>query len=196
MTKTPDILCIGSVLWDVIGRTPSHMRAGADLPGRISRLPGGVAMNIAVTLHRFGLTPALLTAIGRDPEGHELSRFALAGDWQEGQFVCTGALCAPGTCCNFCQSRYMLPCPDGVRSVALVADADLDLPTVMGDGVSPLSTTLGCVGSGGSDDTDCSADWACSPDVSTLCWVTGVVTSFDASVITMEVNAINLSVEP
>lgn len=67
-----DILCIGSVLWDVIGRTSSHMRVGSDVPGRITRLPGGVAMNIAMTLRRFGMTPALLTAIGRDSEGDEL----------------------------------------------------------------------------------------------------------------------------
>ncbi len=72
MTRAPDILCIGSVLWDVIGRAPSVMRAGSDVPGRITRLPGGVAMNIAMTLRRFGLTPALLTAIGRDDEGAEL----------------------------------------------------------------------------------------------------------------------------
>ena len=72
MTNPPDILCIGSVLWDVIGRTASHMRAGADVPGRITRLPGGVAMNIAMTLKRFGLAPALLTVIGRDAEGEGL----------------------------------------------------------------------------------------------------------------------------
>ncbi len=68
----PDILCIGSVLWDIIGRSSSHMRLGADVPGRITRLPGGVAMNIAMTLRRFGVTPAILTAIGTDPEGQEL----------------------------------------------------------------------------------------------------------------------------
>lgn len=67
-----DILCIGSVLWDVIGRAASHMRQGSDVPGRITRLPGGVAMNIAMTLRRFGLTPALLTTIGKDEEGREL----------------------------------------------------------------------------------------------------------------------------
>ncbi|WP_147105465.1 PfkB family carbohydrate kinase [Tateyamaria sp. syn59] len=72
MKPTPDILCIGSVLWDVIGRAPLAMRKGSDVPGRITRLPGGVAMNIAMTLARFGLTPALLTAIGRDAEGDEL----------------------------------------------------------------------------------------------------------------------------
>jgi len=72
MTDRPDILCIGSVLWDIIGRTHAHMAAGADLPGRIGRLPGGVAMNIAMTLARFGLVPAVLTAFGRDAEGAEL----------------------------------------------------------------------------------------------------------------------------
>ena len=72
MTHDPDILCIGSVLWDVIGRSPAHMRQGSDVPGRITRLPGGVAMNIAMTLARFGLRPGLLTAIGQDPAGREL----------------------------------------------------------------------------------------------------------------------------
>lgn len=67
-----DIICIGSVLWDVIGRASSHMRLGSDVPGRITRLPGGVAMNIAMTLRRFGMMPTLLTAIGRDVEGEEL----------------------------------------------------------------------------------------------------------------------------
>jgi sugar/nucleoside kinase (ribokinase family) len=71
-THSFDILCIGSVLWDVIGRCPQDMRQGSDMPGRITRLPGGVAMNIAMTLVRFGLTPSVLTAIGRDPEGDEL----------------------------------------------------------------------------------------------------------------------------
>ncbi len=71
-SERPDILCIGSVLWDVIGRAASHMRQGSDVPGRITRLPGGVALNIAMTLARFGLRPTLLTAVGRDAEGDEL----------------------------------------------------------------------------------------------------------------------------
>lgn len=69
---TADILCIGSVLWDVIGRAPVAMRQGSDVAGRITQLPGGVALNIAQTLAQFGLTPALLTAVGRDPEGEAL----------------------------------------------------------------------------------------------------------------------------
>lgn len=67
-----DILCIGSVLWDVIGRAHGPMRLGNDLPGRITRIPGGVAMNIAMGLARQGLRPVLLTAIGLDGEGEDL----------------------------------------------------------------------------------------------------------------------------
>ena len=70
--RMTDILCIGSVLWDVIGRSASVMRQGSDVPGRIVRLPGGVALNIAMTLQRFGLTPALLSAVGRDTQGDQL----------------------------------------------------------------------------------------------------------------------------
>lgn len=73
MTRAPDILCIGSVLWDVIGRSPSAMAFGADVPGRIRRIPGGVALNIAMGLARFDLRVALLSALGSDPEGEELA---------------------------------------------------------------------------------------------------------------------------
>ncbi|MGB3409211.1 MAG: PfkB family carbohydrate kinase [Jannaschia sp.] len=69
---TPDILCIGSVLWDVIGRSNAHMVQGSDVPGRITRLPGGVALNIAMAARAYGMTPALLSVVGRDAEGDEL----------------------------------------------------------------------------------------------------------------------------
>jgi len=69
---TPDILCIGSVLWDIIGRTHVPLAMGGDVPGRITRLPGGVALNIAATLAKLGLQPALLSAIGRDAAGDDL----------------------------------------------------------------------------------------------------------------------------
>jgi len=72
MANGGDILCIGSVLWDVIGRSSGAMRLGYDVPGRITRLPGGVAMNIAMGLARFGLRAELLTAVGTDAEGDEL----------------------------------------------------------------------------------------------------------------------------
>ena len=72
MTPRPDILCIGAMLWDVIGRAPRRMAPGADVPGRIRHIPGGVALNVAVALARWGLRPAVLSAVGRDPEGHAL----------------------------------------------------------------------------------------------------------------------------
>jgi pseudouridine kinase len=72
MDNRPDIICIGSVLWDVIGRARREMRQGSDVPGRIVQLPGGVAMNIAMTLRRFDLHPALLSVVGTDAEGAQL----------------------------------------------------------------------------------------------------------------------------
>ena len=78
MANKPDILCIGSVLWDVIGRSDRKMIAGSDVPGRITRIPGGVAMNIAMTLRDFGMTPALLSAVGQDDPGDELIEAAQA----------------------------------------------------------------------------------------------------------------------
>ena len=76
MNAAPDILCIGSVLWDVIGRTPRTMALGDDVPGRVTRLPGGVAMNIAMASVREGLRPILLTALGRDAAGEALAQAA------------------------------------------------------------------------------------------------------------------------
>lgn len=72
MTAKTDILCIGAALWDVIGRSNAQMRQGSDVPGRITKLPGGVALNIAMALRRFGMRPALLAAIGRDAQGDAL----------------------------------------------------------------------------------------------------------------------------
>jgi len=79
-----DILCIGAVLWDVIGRAPAQMRVGSDVPGRITRLPGGVAFNIAQTFARFGLRPALLGVVGQDAEGEELIRHSAAMGMETG----------------------------------------------------------------------------------------------------------------
>ncbi len=68
----PDILCIGSALWDFIGRAETAMVAGDDRPGRIRRIPGGVALNVAAALAAHGCRPALLGAVGRDAQGDAL----------------------------------------------------------------------------------------------------------------------------
>lgn len=75
---TPDILCIGACLWDIIGRADAPMAYGDDRPGRIRRLPGGVALNAAMVLARYGLRPALLGAVGCDRQGEDLIAAAAA----------------------------------------------------------------------------------------------------------------------
>lgn len=69
---TQPVLCIGAVLWDVIGRSPSRMGPGADVPGRIRHIPGGVALNVAAALAARGQAAAVLGTIGLDPEGEAL----------------------------------------------------------------------------------------------------------------------------
>lgn len=74
------ILCIGAVLWDVIGRAPGRMDKGDDVPGRIRHIPGGVALNVALALAR--LQPSgqgnvcVLGAVGQDAEGNALMDIA------------------------------------------------------------------------------------------------------------------------
>jgi len=72
MSATRPVICIGSVLWDIIGRTRGALRERGDVAGLITRLPGGVAMNIAMTLSKLGMSPIMLTALGTDAEGREL----------------------------------------------------------------------------------------------------------------------------
>lgn len=69
------ILCIGAVLWDTIGRSDRTMKLGHDCPGRISRIPGGVAFNIAAACRAAGMSPQLLGLLGRDPEGAALAAY-------------------------------------------------------------------------------------------------------------------------
>lgn len=77
MNDKPNVICIGAILWDVIGRAARDMPYGADRPGRISRLPGGVALNIAMALAHRGLSVELLAAVGRDHAGQELLEEAI-----------------------------------------------------------------------------------------------------------------------
>lgn len=72
--RPPDVLCIGAALWDLIARSEAPLARGDDRPGRILRLPGGVALNAARVLARMGLRPALLGAVGADAAGADLVR--------------------------------------------------------------------------------------------------------------------------
>ena len=48
MEYETDAICVGSVLWDVIGRTNKPISRGGDVGGYISRIPGGVAFNLSL----------------------------------------------------------------------------------------------------------------------------------------------------
>lgn len=68
-----EVICIGAAHWDVLGRSAGRLTRGDDVPGRVMRRPGGVALNIAVALARQGLRPALLAALGADVDGAALA---------------------------------------------------------------------------------------------------------------------------
>jgi pseudouridine kinase len=72
MSSPCDILCVGAAHWDVIGRSPWRIAAGGDVPGDVARSPGGVALNIALSLAGAGLRPGLLCAVGGDADGDAL----------------------------------------------------------------------------------------------------------------------------
>ncbi|WP_232823055.1 PfkB family carbohydrate kinase [Oceanibium sediminis] len=78
MTKEPQILCAGSALWDIIARTDRTLKPGFDVPGRITRQMGGVALNVALALAARGVAPVLLSAVGLDPQGDRLLASATA----------------------------------------------------------------------------------------------------------------------
>ena len=70
------IICIGSVLWDIIGRHSESQAVGFDVGGAISMLPGGVAMNIATALRKLDQDVLLLTYLGKDAPGDALIQAA------------------------------------------------------------------------------------------------------------------------
>ena len=78
MTLDTPLLCVGSVLWDTVGRSNVDMQTGMDVPGLIQRIPGGVAMNIAMALRQNKLPVTLLSALGDDAAGRELLLAATA----------------------------------------------------------------------------------------------------------------------
>lgn len=157
-TDPPDILCIGSVLWDIIGRTPASMRVGSDVPGRITRLPGGVALNIAMTLTQFGLTPALLSVVGTDAEGEELLKACAAKGTRTDLILRSGTL--PTDCYMAIEGASGL--------IAAIADAHslevigADILAPLTDGRLPMPYT-GPVAVDGNLTTDLLSEIAASP---------------------------------
>jgi len=77
MTQEPPIYCAGSALWDIIARTERALKPGHDVPGRITRQLGGVALNVALALSTRGRSSGVLSAVGRDPSGDRLITSAI-----------------------------------------------------------------------------------------------------------------------
>ncbi|MBV1862990.1 MAG: kinase [Rhodobacteraceae bacterium] len=134
MKTTPPILCVGSVLWDIIGRTPRKMAAGEDVSGRILRIPGGVAMNIAMALRMHDLPVSLLSALGDDAAGRELL-LNCAARGMETQYVTVSP--------EHPTDQYMAI--EGTNGlIAAIADAH-SLEELAGQVISPLQDgRLGC----------------------------------------------------
>ena len=72
MAHFPPFMVAGSALWDIIATAERPMKPGFDLPGRIQRQMGGVALNVALATARLDRPVGLLSAIGRDAEGDML----------------------------------------------------------------------------------------------------------------------------
>lgn len=75
----PPFLVAGAAHWDILARAGSPLPPGSDVPGRIVRQPGGVALNIALGLAALGQPVTLLAATGSDAAGDELARLIAAG---------------------------------------------------------------------------------------------------------------------
>ncbi|MEM1162625.1 MAG: PfkB family carbohydrate kinase [Pseudomonadota bacterium] len=65
-------LCVGAMHWDYIGVADQVLSAGEDVPGKVVRRPGGVALNVAIGLARAGHLVSLCGAVGDDAEGADL----------------------------------------------------------------------------------------------------------------------------
>ncbi len=111
--ETP-VICIGSVLWDVIGRTQMHSGLGGDAAGFIKEQVGGVAFNVANLFSRKGCDTIMLSHIGKDPAGCALLE-VMARLGIDGKFAYRSA--------NLPTDRYMA-IEDATGLIAALADAN------------------------------------------------------------------------
>lgn len=68
----PRFLCVGSALWDTIAQVHKPLSPGDDMPGRIEKRMGGVALNIALKLAETGRNAEIVAYIGWDAAGAAL----------------------------------------------------------------------------------------------------------------------------
>lgn len=75
MTSFP-FLVVGAAHWDIVARAAAPLGPGADVPGRVERRPGGVALNVALGLAAAGQRVELVAALGSDAPGDALAALA------------------------------------------------------------------------------------------------------------------------
>ncbi|MGR3782686.1 MAG: PfkB family carbohydrate kinase, partial [Albimonas sp.] len=71
--RGPAVVCLGGAHWDMVGRPAGPLAPGGDMPGRMIRRPGGVALNLALAFAALGRPTVLAAPVGRDPEGAALA---------------------------------------------------------------------------------------------------------------------------
>lgn len=59
----------GGAVLDLSARSEVPLQLGTSNPGVVSHHVGGVAHNVALTLHRLGTSLTFLSAVGKDPQG-------------------------------------------------------------------------------------------------------------------------------
>jgi sugar/nucleoside kinase (ribokinase family) len=123
MREKPHIICIGSVLWDIIGFSDENLDRGNDKEGIISKQPGGVAMNLAMRLRKYNIISAFLSALGDDKEGKDLLQICKRN----------GILCNDIVICPNARTDYYMAIEDK-KGVAL-AIADTSLLCKTGDSI-------------------------------------------------------------
>ncbi|MCY4005524.1 MAG: PfkB family carbohydrate kinase [Rhodobacteraceae bacterium] len=74
MLAENELLVIGAVHWDILGKVTSPFALGDDLPGNVQRRVGGVAATVALAIARSKVPVSLMAATGDDIEGEDLIR--------------------------------------------------------------------------------------------------------------------------
>lgn len=76
MIRFPDaerpVLVIGAAGVDIVGRATDRLNTETSNPGQLRISHGGVARNVAENLVHLGTDTILMTAVGDDPQGHQL----------------------------------------------------------------------------------------------------------------------------
>ncbi len=115
MTQATQIVCIGSILWDIIGRSSKKLTRSDDIEGHIEKLPGGVTMNLATRLRSHGIIPSILSALGDDSAGKELIKVC-----EQAGIICKSIIIKPGS-----KTDYYMAIEDKTGVALAVADTTL-----------------------------------------------------------------------